>query len=170
MPLTPNQIFHREYLQSPVWKAKRQEALAHYGCICGRCGEYGSDVHHKTYDRVGGNEKMEDLEVLCRACHDAHHRVDHVVRRSRKKRKRSISRQALFRYLSPNQKQELKNEFKISLDGELLMRLMSGEYPALLNRALKMLGCDSSYIAKRKLQTRDQRNREKMNLRLTGKW
>lgn len=161
MPLTPNQILHRAYLQSPVWKVKRQEALTHYGCICGRCGEYGSDVHHKTYDRVGGNERLEDLEVLCRACHDAHHSVDRVVRKNRKSRKRIISRQALFRYLSFNQKQELKDEFKISLDGELLMRLMSGENPNLLDRALKMLGCDSSYVAKRKSQTREQIRREK---------
>ena len=30
------------------------------------------DVHHKTYARLGC-EAPEDLEVLCRACHDERH-------------------------------------------------------------------------------------------------
>ena len=71
--ITDQQYLHRQYLQTPIWKQKRLEALTYYGCICGRCGGYGNDVHHKTYERVGGGELISDLEVICRECHKAHH-------------------------------------------------------------------------------------------------
>ena len=36
---------------------------------CETCGStYRLVVHHKTYERVG-NEQLEDLSMLCRACH-----------------------------------------------------------------------------------------------------
>jgi hypothetical protein len=35
--------------------------------------EISLDVHHKTYERFGGDERMDDLEVLCRFCHIKHH-------------------------------------------------------------------------------------------------
>jgi len=36
------------------------------------CGGRGSHVHHKTYDRLC-HESDEDLELLCRFCHDCKH-------------------------------------------------------------------------------------------------
>jgi hypothetical protein len=31
------------------------------------------EVHHLTYDRFGGNERLEDLQTLCRDCHRTWH-------------------------------------------------------------------------------------------------
>ena len=41
---------------------------------CESCGQRGDvlDVHHKTYERLGF-ELPEDLEVLCRTCHEVRH-------------------------------------------------------------------------------------------------
>ena len=61
---------HREYIKSPVWKEFRKRALSHYGAICNRCGEHGTDVDHLHYDNWG-QEKLEDVQILCRPCHES---------------------------------------------------------------------------------------------------
>lgn len=73
---------YAKYLKSAHWKAKRKEAIAHYGAKCRRCGAvpspgystYYMRVHHKSYAHLG-NEPMEDLEVLCLNCHEIHHDI-----------------------------------------------------------------------------------------------
>ena len=44
--------------------------------LCGKfCNEYGGtmlDLHHLTYERVG-SELPEDLQAICRDCHDSIH-------------------------------------------------------------------------------------------------
>lgn len=81
---------YRNYLKSDAWKRKRQEALSHYGneCQVGRRarneGFYPNckgalHVHHKHYRNLG-NERMEDLTVLCRKHHKRKHTVkDHAA-------------------------------------------------------------------------------------------
>lgn len=62
-----------DYLASPEWKVKRQEALECHGRLCNRCGSLNNlHVHHKTYKRLM-NEEMRDLEILCKSCHFSHH-------------------------------------------------------------------------------------------------
>src|SRR3990172_8367087 len=113
MQLTHNQVIHRAYLASPVWKSKRAEALAFYGCICNRCKEYGNDVHHKTYERVGGNELMKDLEVLCRDCHTAHHKLERKARKIDKTKPKTIHRRLVYISFTEAMKDNLCKEFSI---------------------------------------------------------
>lgn len=144
--LTDKQLIHRQYLESPVWKAKRQEALEHYGCICGRCKKHGTDVHHKTYERVGGAELMEDLEVLCRLCHEAHHRVERATRsKSATKDPRRINRRAIFQYLTGPQKDKLIKDFRLEGRNDLSLQLGHTQNNHLAITAAKMLGFDSFY-------------------------
>lgn len=141
--LTDNQLLHRQYLQSPIWKAKRQEALAHYGTICARCKEHGTDVHHKTYERVGGAELMEDLEVVCRECHDAHHRAEKATRHKRATREpRSINRRAIFQYLTTTQKDKLVKDFGLDNRNDLSFRLGQTRDNHIAVNAARMLGFD----------------------------
>lgn len=42
-------------------------AYAHYGRVCQRCGEPAVLVHHKDEDR--GNNEVDNLEPLCKRCH-----------------------------------------------------------------------------------------------------
>ena len=142
MKLTDNQQIHRAYLQSPIWKQKRIEALEFYGCICSRCREYGNDVHHKTYDRVGGGELMDDLEVLCRGCHEAHHRVDKMVSRHPRSSVRGINRKAIFSSLNRRMKETLKRDFHLSTEGELYLKIASAEDDIVARAAAKLIGCD----------------------------
>jgi hypothetical protein len=61
------------YLQTREWKAKRNRKLIQAGNRCQLCpSSYRLEVHHCTYERRG-YELLEDLVVLCRNCHQAHH-------------------------------------------------------------------------------------------------
>ena len=141
MNLTDKQMIHRAYLASPLWARKRIEALEYYGAVCARCKCHGSDVHHKTYDRTGGNELMSDLEVLCRPCHETHHRVERVVRKPSKGKgePRSVNAKALFGYLTEHQKSLLLDEFHISRS-TLYSQLTWGSNPPLTKAALCLIG------------------------------
>lgn len=64
---------YEEYLLTPEWQEKRQQALERADYRCQLC--YSPDqlnVHHRTYKRRG-NEDRGDLTVLCRACHERFH-------------------------------------------------------------------------------------------------
>lgn len=70
---------YAEYLQSPEWKELRRQVFLEMGSRCAHCHiprwlaeiVYDQDlhVHHKTYVNIG-NEALEDLEPICRRCHD----------------------------------------------------------------------------------------------------
>jgi hypothetical protein len=61
---------YADYLQTPEWQAKRERARDRAGGRCQVCDSEGPlDVHHRTYERRG-NERDEDLTVLCRGCHE----------------------------------------------------------------------------------------------------
>lgn len=101
---------HREYLKSPAWKAFRMRALKHYGAICTRCGEHGTDIDHKTY-KNWGNEKLEDVQVLCRPCHIAKHDIERAASNPKKRGRRSLHKNGVWAYMTRAQKQKIMDEF-----------------------------------------------------------
>lgn len=144
MEISNRQAEHRAYLTTPVWKAKRHEALALYGCLCNRCGEYGTDVHHKTYERVGGRELLEDLEILCRECHEAHHECERFTGKHKERSRRGIHRRAIYDALTENHVKILLEEFPYIDD--LWLELTYGDTEAAA-RAAGLLGCDYAHGA-----------------------
>lgn len=68
-------VVYHEYILSSKWKRKREQKLREVGYTCENkhCGSnQGLQVHHKTYKRLG-HERMSDLRVLCRFCHEDEH-------------------------------------------------------------------------------------------------
>jgi len=64
---------YNQYIQSPKWERKRQQRLDLAGDRCELCNRSSNlHVHHRTYERFG-EERISDLIVLCRTCHDAFH-------------------------------------------------------------------------------------------------
>lgn len=62
------------YLQSAHWNARRKTALKMASHRCQVCNSTEQlDVHHRTYIRRG-EERADDLLVLCRTCHDLFHK------------------------------------------------------------------------------------------------
>lgn len=78
-----------EYIRSPRWRAKRQQAFKFYGKKCYACRQRKRvmHVHHLTYARLG-HEQMSDLMVLCKECHDE---VTKIYRRSRRRGLRRVT-------------------------------------------------------------------------------
>jgi len=139
---TDRQIMYRAYLTTPAWKEKRKQALELYGCICSRCKQFGNDVHHKTYERVGGDELMEDLEVLCRECHEAHHALD-AVARTPKSRRRTIHRRAIFDKLTAKHVMALWNRYpRIKNNKDLFIAINKTGRNKVAEDAAYMLGCE----------------------------
>lgn len=77
-----NKTEYRQYIASSEWQEKRKEILRGNGLEgswCNRCLvprwlaviAYDQDlhIHHRSYANIG-NERPEDLEILCRRCHD----------------------------------------------------------------------------------------------------
>ena len=66
---------YREYLRTGHWQAKRKKALKYFGHRCCGCGaeDVVLHVHHMHYEDLW-REKLEDLRVVCRNCHDNAHK------------------------------------------------------------------------------------------------
>lgn len=73
----PATLPYADFLESEYWKilSQRLKAQAGYRCqLCGWTGPTGIEVHHKTYAHRGREiAYLEDLIVLCRACHKKQH-------------------------------------------------------------------------------------------------
>jgi len=71
LPLMP----YKEYLKTEHWERTRSEAMkrADYRCQMCNAGDCELHTHHRTYEHLG-NEKREDLIVLCEPCHSTFHK------------------------------------------------------------------------------------------------
>lgn len=64
---------YNDYLNSYIWKEKRDFLIKKVG-YCTRCGRRKRlVVHHNTYANIG-NEREQDLDVVCFDCHNRIHR------------------------------------------------------------------------------------------------
>jgi hypothetical protein len=62
------------FLLSAEWRAMRLAAIHRAGGRCLVCNSSERlEVHHRTYERVGGGELPDDLVVLCDWCHGLFH-------------------------------------------------------------------------------------------------
>jgi hypothetical protein len=78
-----------KYLETPHWQEFRtlalEDQLKRKGRnYCQRCERDRSSivqlhVHHVTYERLG-EELLDDVEIVCRECHDKEHGRDEVSR------------------------------------------------------------------------------------------
>lgn len=61
------------YLQTPVWRRRRELVLKRCDHVCEGCGEAeATEVHHMTYEHVF-EEFLFELKGLCHACHERWH-------------------------------------------------------------------------------------------------
>lgn len=68
---TKGRFDYHEYLKSERWQNLRKSVLHRDNELC-ICGKKATEVHHKTYERLG-NEPLSDLVSLCRHCHQNVH-------------------------------------------------------------------------------------------------
>jgi 5-methylcytosine-specific restriction endonuclease McrA len=65
-----------EYRMQPEWQVRRGQALTRARYRCQMCSSHDAplDVHHNSYQKYG-DERPEDLVVLCRSCHQKVHGI-----------------------------------------------------------------------------------------------
>ena len=83
---------YQKYLKSRHWQRTRNMKMARVGHRCEKCGAKATEVHHKTYKRVGA-EKQTDLLAVCRECHRKLHKIKKPKTKrtaTKRKRKRKI--------------------------------------------------------------------------------
>lgn len=70
------------YLRTPEWRRTRMAALVRAGDACALDVTHTDhlEVHHRTYERLGA-ELVTDVIVLCRSCHQLHHKRYGLPRR-----------------------------------------------------------------------------------------
>jgi 5-methylcytosine-specific restriction endonuclease McrA len=62
-------VDYTKHINSERWERRRLRAIDEVGGACQMCGSTDRiQVHHLNYDNLG-NEKPEDLLVVCRQCH-----------------------------------------------------------------------------------------------------
>lgn len=74
------QMPYADFLETDYWKTIRRYLVHLCAGYCQRCCvEVGSrrlNVHHKTYANHGKeHEHLEDLEAICRTCHEKEHGI-----------------------------------------------------------------------------------------------
>jgi 5-methylcytosine-specific restriction endonuclease McrA len=102
---------YKQYLNSAKWGEIRKLALKVANHRCAECGTGNRlHVHHLTYARLG-NERITDLQVLCKDCHwTAHHPGEQRPSRKKRKRKQDIGYRRLGEKRKPRLKLIAENE------------------------------------------------------------
>ncbi len=72
-PRTTWNICYWRYIHSAAWIRKRDACLENANHVCGQCGSSSAkQAHHLTYRNLG-DERPEDLQPVCVACHERTH-------------------------------------------------------------------------------------------------
>jgi hypothetical protein len=70
---------YSSYLSGTHWRSLREFYIDERGISCtGECGRDGTQLHHKTYERLG-KELLDDLVLLCSDCHSSLHKREHMA-------------------------------------------------------------------------------------------
>lgn len=66
---------YHAYLKSNAWVRKRKHIFDIRGRYCEKCGGVNDlQIHHLTYERIF-KEADEDLQVVCKTCHEGIHNI-----------------------------------------------------------------------------------------------
>lgn len=124
---------YKAYLKSPHWQAIRKRLYRAYEYKCAMCGSPKNlNVHHITYENLG-EEKDEDLTVLCQKCHSELHDGNYTFFDDL-----SIAWSRLFEAYENEPDEDKKGVMKIQLD--------------IIDRALDLVPLASEIYEKRKGQ------------------
>ena len=68
---TKTKIDYKTYLASREWRLKRKELFTYNGDKnCERCRAPATQVHHVTYNSIGNECVISDIQAVCRDCHE----------------------------------------------------------------------------------------------------
>lgn len=115
--MTTKEKQYKRYLNTKKWKDKRIELFNIRGEKCEKCGSKNDlHIHHLTYENIF-NEKLEDLQILCKFCHKAEHN-GRFNKKKDKKTQRDILQKIKEKYMngSYTSLEEIGRDYKVYLD------------------------------------------------------
>lgn len=75
------QMPYKDYLQTSFWQLIREWIIEKRGAKCQICNSTENiNVHHRSYENLG-DEREEDLVVLCQSCHEIFHKNGKLAKR-----------------------------------------------------------------------------------------
>lgn len=84
-----------EYLNSPEWRAVREQRLTKDKYTCRACGNTKNlQVHHLSYSNIY-HEKMEDLVTLCQECHSRLHKEKNDIKNAQEEKRKEKFNKAM---------------------------------------------------------------------------
>jgi hypothetical protein len=120
--LSGREWYRKVYLHSDHWSELRSARLFAAGFQCEKCQKTGTlDVHHLRYRSIF-NVTVDDLQALCRSCHNAEHEDKKDIRRYSKKAKpQKIPKKPRPPRppKQPKEKREKQNHTQLPLSDEL---------------------------------------------------
>lgn len=76
---------YADYLESIVWRKKREEVLLRDDYRCRFCNSsLRLRVHHRVYPKHFGKEPLSDLITICESCHKLFHKYTGVCQKIEK--------------------------------------------------------------------------------------
>ena len=63
---------YQRYIASKAWSETREKYFDQFGHLCS-CGNQATQLHHKTYENVGKESILTDLNGICDVCHQEMH-------------------------------------------------------------------------------------------------
>ena len=63
---------YQGYIGSKAWSETRNKYFEQFGRLC-PCGNTATQLHHKTYDNIGKENLLTDLNGFCDVCHQETH-------------------------------------------------------------------------------------------------
>lgn len=106
---------YNKFIKSPAWEEKKRLfRLTRDWPICFKCGAWDvpMDIHHLTYARFGGDELMEDLEYVCRPCHNEIHKYSIIKRMIKRKNGSTSKSKRRKRYkIKRKEKERMKKKY-----------------------------------------------------------
>lgn len=111
-----SKAFSRAFYNSTAWKTCREAYKHKAAYLCERCGGAGVIVHHKNYitpENISDPKillNFDNLELLCRSCHDKEH-GEPFKHRGRK---------------SPHERKQAGGRYKVDEQGKVVAILPPG--------------------------------------------
>ena len=113
--------YRRVYLKSDHWKTLKKALFFKRGKHCERCDScLKIDVHHKEY-RFIYDVTLDDLEILCRKCHQKEHRK---IKKKKKKEPRKPRQYRNPKRILNNLIKEVRKEMQREMETDIMVRMM----------------------------------------------
>lgn len=125
---TPSKKERAGFYNTPAWKRMQARYYAEYDRACRICGgNKRVDLHHATYERWGGRERLSDLVALCPHHHTGKGGV-HWFHRELLRTERGVTiEEATARYLAEHGVDEARLR-------DLAARQLMEDYEAFMRR------------------------------------